>query len=67
MIFCKCKERQQYEFKLYRSNIEIVESHSYLGLTFNICKKKKKLAEKAQKALYALYSKTRNLDIPIDL
>ena len=62
MIFCKCKERQQYE-----SNIEIVESHSYLGLTFNICKKIKKLAEKAQKALYALYSKTRNLNIPIDL
>ena len=27
---------------------------------------KKKLAEKAQKALYALYNKTRNLNIPID-
>jgi hypothetical protein len=26
-----------------------------------------KLTEQAQKALYALYSKTRNLNIPIDL
>lgn len=70
MIFCKRKGGQQYEFKLYGSNIEIVESYSYLGLTFTYNGKltlvKKKLAEQAQKALYALYSKTRNLNIPID-
>jgi hypothetical protein len=44
-----------YEFKLYGSNIEIVESYSYLGLTFTYNGKltlvKKKLAEQAQKAL----------------
>jgi hypothetical protein len=60
MIFCKRKGRQQYEFKLYGSNIEIVESYSYLGLTFTYNGKltlvKKKLAEQAQKALYALYN-----------
>ena len=60
MNFCKRKGRQQYEFKLYGSNIEIVESYSYLGLTFTYNGKltlvKKKLAEQAQKALYALYN-----------
>ena len=70
MIFCKRKGRQQYEFKLYGSNIEIVESYSYLGLTFTYNGKltlvKKKLAEQAQKSLYALYNNTRNLNIPID-
>ena len=70
MIFCKRKGRQQYELKLYESNIEIVESYSYLGLTFTYNGKltlvKKKLAEQAQNALYALYNKTRNLNIPID-
>ena len=70
MIFCKRKGGQQYEFKLYGSNIEIVESYSYIRLTFTYNGKltlaKKKLVEQAQKALYALYSKTRNLNIPID-
>jgi hypothetical protein len=65
MIFCKRKVRQQYEFKLYGSNIEIVESYSYLGLTFTY-NGKLTLAEQAQKALCALYNKTRNLNIPID-
>ena len=60
MIFCKRKGRQQYEFKLYGSIIKIVEFYSFLGLTFNYNGKftlaKKKLAEQAHKALYALYS-----------
>jgi hypothetical protein len=34
MIFCKRKGGQQYEFKLYGSNIEIVELYSYIRLTF---------------------------------
>jgi hypothetical protein len=70
MIFCKRKGGQQYEFKLYGSNIEIVELYSYIRLTFTYNEKltlaKKKLAEQAHKALYALYSKTRNFNIPID-
>jgi len=49
------------------SNIEIVESYSYLGLTFNYNGKfthaKKKLSEQTQEPLCALYSKTRNLII----
>jgi len=53
------------------SNIEIVESYSYLGLTFNYNGKfthaKKKLSEQTQEPLYALYSKTRNLIIPVNL
>ena len=33
----------------------------------NFCKARKKLAEQAQKALYSVYSKIRNVNIPIDL
>jgi hypothetical protein len=59
MTFCKRKGRQQYEFKLYGSNIEIVESYSYLELTFAYNGKltlvKKKLAEQAQKR-YMLFT-----------
>ena len=68
MIFCKRKGRQQYEFKLYGSNIAIVESYSYLVSTCNYNGKftfvKKKLAKQAHKALYVPYSKTRNANIP---
>jgi hypothetical protein len=59
MIFCKRKGGQQYELKLYGSNIEIVESYSYIRLTFTYNGKltlvKKKLAEQAQKR-YMLFT-----------
>ena len=59
MIFCKRKGGQQYEFKLYGSNIEIVELYSYIRLTFTYNGKltlaKKKLAEQAQQR-YMLFT-----------
>jgi hypothetical protein len=58
MIFCKCKGRQQYELKLYGSDIEIVTFYSYVGLTFNCNGKftlaKKKLSEQAQNILFTV-------------
>jgi hypothetical protein len=38
--------------------------HNYNG---NFCTARKKLLDQANKALYALYRKIRNLPIPIDL
>ena len=71
LIFRKRKGRIEDEFKLYGSNIEIVDSYSYLGLDFNFNGKfllaRKKLANQAQKGLYALYGKIRNINIPVDL
>jgi hypothetical protein len=47
------------------------DSYSYLGVIFNyngnVCTARKKLLDQANKALYALYRKIRNLAIPIDL
>jgi len=71
MVFSKRKFIPNQNFLLCDSNIEIVESYSYLGLLFSYNGKfnmaKKKLVEQAQKAVYALYRKTRNMAIPIDL
>ncbi len=71
LIFTKHKRDYDYEFNLYGTNIEIVSSYSYLGILFNyngnFTIARKKLSEQAQKALYALYRKLRNISIPIDL
>ena len=71
LIFTKRKRDYDYEFNLYGTNIEIVSSYSYLGILFNyngnFTIARKKLSEQAQKALYALYRKLRNISIPIDL
>jgi hypothetical protein len=46
----------------------IVDSYTYLGVVFNYngnyCTAKKRLIDQANKALYALYYKLRNLTIP---
>ena len=71
MIFTKRKRDYDYEFNLYGTNIGIFSSYSYLGILFNyngnFTIARKNLSEQAQKALYALYRKLRNISIPIDL
>ena len=71
MIFCKEKTRNLPIFKLFNQNIQIVDSYSYLGVNFNyncsFVNNKKKLVDQAQKAMYALYRKIRNISIPVDL
>lgn len=71
VVFSKKKVRHNQNFKLYGENIEIVDAYSYLGILFNFngsfCKARKKLVEQAQKALFALYRKIKNICIPIDL
>ena len=67
----KGKYKTHRSFKLYYENIDIVDSYTYLGVLFNYsgnyCTAKKRLIDQANKALYALYYKLRNLTIPSDL
>ena len=58
-------------FCLITLNLEVCENISYLGITFNyngsFIKTKNKLVQQAQKGLYSVYRKVRNLCIPVDL
>ena len=71
VIFGKRKEKGNLNFRLCNQSIEILDSYSYSGVVFNyngsFCTAKKKLLEQAQKSLYALYTKIKNINIPIDL
>jgi hypothetical protein len=56
---------------IYDKIIDIQDSYSYLGIVFNyngnFCTASKKLLEQAQKSMYALYKKIKNISIPVDL
>ena len=71
MIFCKRKSRNLPVFKLFNQNLQIVDSYSYIGVNFNyncsFVNHKKKIIDQAQKAMYAMYRKIRNISIPLDL
>lgn len=71
VIFCKRKSRQSPIFMINNQPIDVKDSYTYLGIIFNyngsFCNARKKLIEQAQKSLYALYRKIKNLNIPIDL
>jgi hypothetical protein len=58
VIFCKRKSRHIQSFKLFGHALDIVDSYSYLGVTFNytgtFLKDKKLKSEQAQKALFSL-------------
>ncbi|XP_071136947.1 uncharacterized protein [Mytilus edulis] len=71
MVFSKRKSKMDFDFILDGTSLEIVDSYTYLGLLLNyngsfVCAKKK-LVEQSQKALFAVYTKIRNLHLPIDL
>lgn len=71
VIFSKNKVKNNYGFKIYDKIIDIQDSYSYLGIVFNhngnFCTARKKLLEQAQKSMYALYKKIKNISIPVDL
>ena len=56
---------------IYDKIIDIQDSYSYLGIVFNyngnFCTARKKLLEQAQKSMYALYKKIKNISFPVDL
>ena len=71
LIFSKGRPNNQLRFYFDNCEIEIVINYKYLGIllsrrgAFN--KTKQYLAEQANKALFSLLRKTRNLDLTIDL
>lgn len=71
VIFSKRKFRPPLRLKLDGKELEYTDCFSYLGVIFyyngSFVHTKKKLVEQAQKALYAVYYKIRNLQLPIDL
>ena len=71
VIFSKRKFRPAAPLLFDGHDLEYTDCYSYLGILFqyncNFVHTKKKLVEQAQKALYAVYYKIRNLNLPIDL
>jgi hypothetical protein len=70
-VLSKKKYKTNVVFKICGQVIALQDSYSYLGVIFNyngnFCTARKKLLDQANKALYALYRKIRNLAIPIDV
>ena len=58
-------------FKLGEQEIELVDQYKYLGTLFNksgsFIHAKKYASEQARKAMYLLFMRANNLDLPIDL
>jgi len=67
----RARNTKGYNFLINGSNIEIVDSYKYLGIFFsktsNFNKAKKHLIDQADKALYFLYTRINNIQLPIDL
>jgi hypothetical protein len=65
VVFNKKKNKTNVVFKIYGQAIDLQDSYSYLGVIFNynrnFCAARKKLLDQANKTLYALYRKIRNL------
>lgn len=71
VIFSKKKIAQNVKFMFNDNKLDVCDSYNYLGILFhynsNLDNTKKKLVQQAQKALYSVYYKIRNINIPIDL
>ena len=71
IIIFGSRGNQPYTFNLGSNPIEIVDSYKYLGVFFtksgSFLTARKHIAEQARKALYYLYTRINNLDLPIDL
>ena len=71
VIFSKRIVTQNTRCMSDNKELDICESYNYLWILFNFnnnfLNAKKKLVEQAQKALYSVYYKIRNITIPLDL
>ena len=65
------KNKNEYQFKLENKIIEIVTTYKYLGAYFtrsgSFLSTRKHLAQQARKALFLLYKRINNLNLPFDL
>ena len=71
IIFSRGKVRNIPEFFYGEEKIDIVDDYVYLGVTFNyngsFTKAITKQIEQARKAMYSLITKSRRLELPVDL
>ena len=71
IVFSKGKIRNIPEFTFLDEKIEVVFEYKYLGVVFNynrnFRKAKRHLYDQATKAMYALISKSRRLNLSIDI
>ena len=65
------RNNKAFNFKLGAHTLEIVDNYKYLGVYFaksgSFLTARKHIAAQARKALYLLYSRINNLNLPVDL
>ena len=71
VIFSRGRKCNTCHFKFQNEYIEIVDEYKYLGIFLgrsgSFVSTKKHITEQANKAVFALIKKIRNLDLPIDI
>ena len=71
VIFSRGKIRIIPKFSFNNKDVEVVFEYKYLGIVFNyngkFNKAKKLLVDQGKRAMYALISKSRKLNLPIDI
>ena len=71
VIYTNSRNKNNITYKFNASTIEIVDAYKYLGIYFakngSFTLAKKNVAEQANKALFSLLRKARNLDLPYDI
>ena len=65
------RNTNHFHFRLGNNDIEFTDKYNYLGVTFSssgsFLNARKHVVEQAKKAMYSLFYKIRNADLPIDL
>lgn len=71
IVFSRGKVRNRPVFTLGQSELEVTDDYNYLGVIFNyngkFHKTRKFVFDKANRAMFALLSKSRALNLPIDI
>jgi hypothetical protein len=71
VIVFGCRSVRNYEFKLGDNILDFSDTYHYLGIKFSstgsFLNARKHIVEQSKKAMFLLFSKIRNADLPIDL
>lgn len=71
IVIFGARQTGNFRFNLGDENIEISDSYHYLGVTFSsngsFLKARKHVVQQATKAMYLLFTKSNNSDLPLDL
>ena len=71
VIIFGARNIEKFSFRMGNNEIEIIKEYKYLGVTFSstgsFLKARKHIAEQAKKAMYLLFMRINNLNLPLDL